>query len=278
MAVEWKKIAMANDLKERTLSFRHEAAASKGISNDGINLLRNSINYTVSDGLDGNFPNIEWSSNAQTGADLSKIEEWNFGIDATGIDSTTAHFWLRTNLTNGSGVLPNTMLNSAWSSVMIVPGGDSSVKKHKIKISGSIRNGAPSTSPDSSPTRLHFSIWRAYAGNYDYMTVGNNGLLFRKVAHDLRYGDNVGGAGTSGALYAPVEPRSVLTFSLNEVEINLDPDECGESKSCHYLVGVWASTSTSNYATATNAVNWPDPNGSQQASIKIQTDITFTPE
>jgi len=276
MAVEWKRVAMANDLKERTLSFKHEGVSAKGITDLGISFLRSSTDSTLHHPvIDGNFPTINWSAVVQTGADLGSIEFWTSGADGTGIDTSTAHFYLRPDLSNGTTANRDHVLESTWSSVMIVPGGDSNVKKHKIKISGLIRNDAATTEPNSNDTRLHFSIWRAYAGNYSYMTESQSGLLFRKVGHGIRYGNL---SSPYGAQYAPVEPGSILTFSLDETEINLDPDECGEGKSCYYLVGLWASTATSSYYYATNAVNWPQTDQSAQASIKIQTDITYTPE
>jgi len=268
MAVEWKRVAMQNDLKERTLCFEREANSIKGITETGITFMRSSVVYTSAGGIDQvGFPEIGWSSTPNTGADLGSIEDWQSGTDLTGVDSSCANFWLKPDLSSQSSTFQDHMLESLWASVMIVPGGDPDVNKHTISISGLVRHEGGATATVGS--RLHFQVWRAYAGYLNTMSsVSSNGLNFKRVSSDL----TVGGGGI-------IEPSStagsITTFTADTLELNLDPSECGGGKSCYYLVGVWAS-SDSPYTPST-AHPWPS-SVSQQVSMRLQTSVTFTPE
>tara|TARA_R110002050_G_scaffold160899_1_gene290378 strand:+ start:3773 stop:4576 length:804 start_codon:yes stop_codon:yes gene_type:complete len=267
MAVEWKRVALHSDLKEKTLCFEREGNSSKGITDDGLSFLRNSVAYSSSTGIDGGFPMIDWSTSANTGSDLHHVENWHSGIDATGTDISTGNFVLSADISDNQNVInSNHLLEGIWSSVMTVPCGDSTVRNHEINISGLVKNEGTGT----RLARLHFIVWRAYAGNHNVINpVSNTGVTFRRVVSILKY-DN------GNLISAPASEGSLLTFSADTINVPLDPNQCGSNKSCYYLVSVHATDSNSGPYNATDAINWPGDNN-EQCSVKLTTNITFTP-
>lgn len=281
----WNRILTSADLVPyRTSTTSLYGAPKRGLLDNGLTFLR-SGNFTRADSngtlqlepghIENYLPSIQFSSSIYTST-AQRIQLYSQGVDGNGSDTSTAHFHAHGTLLDAqNSEHEDHMLDHYLGSVIAVPTGHPSHKKHTFDISGLIGNHNDTN--DTNDTRLHFSLWRAYVSNTYTWGDGEDsgGLIFRMVKRQL----TINGSPS----YAPDNADSLRHYTFDSVTVPLDEDECLQGNMCYYLLGVHPSSEDEADDPSNDGKYWPDEVGTgagsdtRQVSFKINVEATHRP-
>ena len=269
----WTRIPYATSAK-RNLNWDLTAAAKYGAAYGDINVMLKNDHMIASlgDYRPNYFSRIPFSVEGfaplnnidQDGTDQNAVQNWHLQEASSGTDTSTATITLSAmgHLSdNNDGSYDDSVLESMWNGVMIVPNGDRFSPQHVFNISGWMVNGSNHTwsSTNDGIAYCHIQIWKANMPNPVVLGGVANGTYADKLEFRLMKRCVANGSNPDASLVPPfIEKDSSSHFSAQEVVVPLDSNYSFAGKASYYLITWFISSEPDGGADATKCINWPD--------------------